>query len=598
MPLPAAQDLEETASQLTGAQYLVKALQAYGVTTLFGYPGGAIMPVYDALYQNELKHVLCRHEQGCGFAALGFAKSSNQVGVCLATSGPGATNLITPLADAMLDSVPMVAITGQVHGHLIGTDAFQEVDVVGLSLAVTKHSFLVRDVVQLPRVLKQAFELAQSGRPGPVLVDITKDVQQALIVDQQITPLELVHEKTALPPMHLFQQANALIAASHKPLLYIGGGVASAQACDELNALLDSLQLPVVTTLKGIGCVDPEYPLYLGMLGMHGWPAANKAVQQCDCLIVVGARFDDRVTGKLDEFAPDAKVIHLDIDAAELDKLRVADVALAGDVKQCLGLLGIPGKFSQWQRYCTELKSQDSSQLLQGVTQPFASEQALINPVAFLRQLQQAFPANTAVTCDVGQHQMWVAQHMQFSHPNNHLSSGGLGTMGFGLPAAIGAQMARPNDCVLAVCGDGSFMMNIQELATVNRLQLPLKIVVLDNQKLGMVRQWQELFFEERYSETDLSDNPDFVGLAAACGIKGLSIVESKRVVLAIEQMLSHQGPFLLHVCIPAMENVWPLVPPGKNNQQMLMPLQVGQTLNKELEKSTRGKHRCNIKLV
>jgi len=561
-----------------GAQYLVQALQQYGVDCVFGYPGGAIMPVYDALYGAPIKHILCRHEQGCGFAAMGYAKSTGRTGVCLATSGPGATNLITALADAMLDSVPLIAITGQVSSELIGSDAFQEVDVIGLSLAVTKHSFLVTDVEELPSVLEQAFQLANSGRKGPVLVDITKDVQLAKIASESLrNKLQQSLKQTyrgkhesnlqrfnLLPTMADFQRANIMLQMAKKPVVYVGGGVASANAMDELAAFLQSMQIPVVTTLKGIGCVKPDYPYFLGMLGMHGWPAANQAVQQSDCLLVFGARFDDRVTGKLDTFAPSAKVIHLDIDEAEINKLRAADVSIIGDIKRSISFIGVPNDISDWQQECLCLKQQQESNSDKGAS----TDQ--INPIEFLRSLQLKIDENAVISCDVGQHQMWVAQHMNFGHPNNYLSSGGLGTMGFGLPAAIGAQIARADAQIIAISGDGSFMMNVQELATINRYQLPVKIVILDNQRLGMVRQWQQLFFAERFSETNLSDNPDFVAIAAACGISGKRIERKDELQHGINQLIQAESAFLLHVCIPAMENVWPLVPPGKANHQMI----------------------------
>jgi len=544
---------------MRGAEFVVKALKQQGVTQVFGYPGGAIMPLYDALYDGGVDHLLCRHEQGAAMAAVGYARSSGQVGVCLATSGPGATNLITGLAEALLDSVPVVAITGQVARELIGTDAFQEIDVLGMSLSCTKHSFMVREPGELPQVLAEAFVVAQSGRPGPVLIDIPKDIQ---LGEVDLAPVNLQLPEVEASGDDEFTKAQALLAGACRPLLYVGGGVVLADAVAELNRFAETTGMPCVTTLKGIGTIAPENPAFLGMLGMHGNPAANLSVQQCDLLLVVGARFDDRVTGKLEAFAADAKVLHLDIDAAELSKRRDADVGLLGDLKQLLPALATPLEIAPWQQHCAALKAQH----LWRYDHP---GEAIYAPL-LLKQLSEALPDSAVVACDVGQHQMWVAQHMRFTSPRNHLSSSGLGTMGFGLPAAIGAQMARPHDPVVLVSGDGSFMMNVQELTTIKRRRLPVKIVLLDNQRLGMVRQWQELFFDGRYSETILDDNPDFVALAAAFNIAGETILTKAQVPAALDRLLAHDGAYLLHVAISEQENVWPLVPPGAANDQML----------------------------
>ncbi|MEE2024372.1 acetolactate synthase 2 catalytic subunit [Alkalimonas mucilaginosa] len=547
---------------MKGADLVMKVLQQHGVDSIFGYPGGAIMPIYDAIYQSPIKHYLCRHEQGGAFSAIGYARSSGKVGVCLATSGPGATNLITSLADALLDSVPLVAITGQVAQGVMGTDAFQEIDVLGLSLPVTKHSFLVEHIDALEDTLHQAFALAQSGRPGPVLVDIPKNIQQAE-VSCSLKPVSAA-PKSSLPQVAADQlhQARALIAAAERPIAYIGGGVHMADAIAELQQFLTESAMPSVTTLKAMGSVAKDNPYYLGMLGMHGTQAANLAVQQCDLLICLGARFDDRVTGKLDSFAPDAKVIQLDIDPAEINKLRQPDCAMLGPMQQLLPAMTVATHCQPWLEHCLALKQQH------GWRYDHPGER--IYAPLMLKQLSDRLPDNSVVCCDVGQHQMWVAQHMRFNHPRNHLSSGGLGTMGFGLPAAIGAKLARPEDTVLAVSGDGSFMMNVQELGTIKRFRLPVKIVIIDNQRLGMVKQWQQLFFNERYSETDLSDNPDFVALAAAFAIPGHTISRKDEVADAIEAMLTWPGPYLLHVRIDEQDNVWPLVPPGAANEDML----------------------------
>ncbi|MFU7711085.1 acetolactate synthase 2 catalytic subunit [Aeromonas veronii] len=544
---------------MNGAQFLVQALKKQGVTQVFGYPGGAIMPVYDALYDGGLAHQLCRHEQGAAMAAVGYARASGQVGVCIATSGPGATNLVTGLAEALLDSVPLVAISGQVPCSAIGTDAFQEVDVLGMSLSCTKHSFMVTDAADLGRVLAEAFAIATEGRPGPVLIDLPKDVQLAAVPAQ--SPLFAVEEPEALIPSEL-TAARTLLAAAERPVLYVGGGVGMANAEQQLRDFAAATGMPAVTTLKGIGALDPDSPVYLGMLGMHGTKAANYAVQQCDLLLVVGARFDDRVTGKLEEFAPEAKVIHLDVDAAEFGKRRAAEVGITTDLKQVLPRLAMTLDIAPWREHCAAMAREYAFRY----DHP---GQAIYAP-ALLKQLSAKLPETSVVACDVGQHQMWVAQHMRFTSPRNHLSSAGLGTMGFGLPAAIGAKMSRPEDEVVLVSGDGSFMMNVQELGTIRRAQLKVKMVLLDNQRLGMVRQWQELFFDGRYSETILSDNPDFVALAAAFGIPGETITCKEQIAGALDRLLKSESAYLLHVAISEEENVWPLVPPGVANHQMM----------------------------
>lgn len=544
---------------MNGAQWVVQALRAQGVDKVFGYPGGAIMPVYDALYDGGVEHLLCRHEQGAVIAAIGYARATGKPGVCIATSGPGATNLITGLADAMLDSVPVVAITGQVGSALIGTDAFQEIDVLGLSLACTKHSFLVESLDALPGIMAEAFAVAMGGRPGPVLIDIPKDIQ--LAEGELAAHLSAVAE--VMPACETgLMQARELLAQAKKPMLYAGGGVGMALAVPALREFVNATGIPTVVTLKGLGAPDANHPCYLGMLGMHGTKAANLAVQQCDLLIAVGARFDDRVTGKLNAFAPHAKVIHMDIDPAEMSKLRQAHVELCGDLNIMLPALSQPLSIGEWQYDVISLKAEH----------PWRYDhpgQAIYAPL-FLKQLSDRKPSSAVVTTDVGQHQMWTAQHMQFTRPENFITSSGLGTMGFGVPAAVGAQMARPDDMVICVSGDGSFMMNVQELGTIKRKKLPVKIVLLDNQRLGMVRQWQQLFFDGRYSETNLSDNPDFLMLASAFGIAGQRITRKDQVDAALDALLNSEGPYLLHVSIDELENVWPLVPPGAGNESMM----------------------------
>ncbi len=548
---------------ITGAHYIVKTLLSKGIDTVFGYPGGAIMPLYDALYQSGVNHILCRHEQGAAIAADGFARSSGKLGVCLATSGPGATNLVTGLANAYLDSVPLLAITGQVAQPLIGTDAFQEVDILGMTLPVVKHSYLLDTVEELPQVLEDAITIATTGRPGPVLIDIPKDLQVASFYPEPVTnkaPETFPVETSSV------MKAVQLIREAKRPLFYIGGGVAISGAETELQQLLDKTQIPAVTTLKGIGSCG-GYSHCLGMLGMHGLKAANYAVQSCDLLITLGARFDDRATGKLEQFAPEATVIQFDIDPAEVNKLKAATVIVEGDLKASLSnllqqLSSESFSIAEWQDQCERWQREFKWNYQapgDGVYAP-----------RMLNNLSRRLPVNAVITCDVGQHQMWVAQHCQFNSASRHLSSGGLGTMGYGLPAAIGAQMAEPEHCVINVCGDGSFAMNLQELMTLKRYQLPVKIMLIDNQSLGMVRQWQSLFFQERYSEIDLSDNPDFVAVAQSFGLVGKRITARHEEDDAIDWLINQSGPCLLQVCISNQENVWPLVPPGASNSQML----------------------------
>ncbi len=545
---------------LTGGALLFEVLQEHGVKHVFGYPGGAIMPIYDALYDSNVKHFLCRHEQGAAFSAVGYARAAGKVGVCLATSGPGATNLITGLADALADSIPVVAITGQVPTAAMGSDAFQEIDVFGLSLACTKHSFQVTNINDLEKVLHQAFEIALEGRQGPVLVDIPKDIQLAEVTER-LDKLSHLKNKVKLPLADI-SKALELLTNAKQPILYVGGGVGMANAVEEVRGFAAKTGMPSVSTLKGLGSIAYTDEHYLGMLGMHGTKAANLAVQECDLLVVVGARFDDRVTGKLEEFAPNARVIHFDIDTAEINKRREADAAILGDLKGNLPLLTTALNITPWQQRLHQMQTEFAWRYDHPGDNIYAP--------AVLKTVSNLMPSNTCVTTDVGQHQMWAAQHMDFDDPSNFLTSGGMGTMGFGLPAAIGAQISRPHDTVIAVSGDGSIMMNVQELATIKRYQVPVKVVLIDNAKLGMVRQWQDLFFDGRLSETDLSDNPDFIMLAQSFDIKARIITKKSEVDAAVKEMLDHQGPFLLQVKIDAAENVWPLVPPNTANDQMM----------------------------
>jgi acetolactate synthase-1/2/3 large subunit len=558
--IDAGQAKAPTKARMRAADALMRALEAEGVEVVFGYPGGAIMPIYDALRDSRIKHVLVRHEQGAALAANGYARYSGRVGVCMATSGPGATNLVTGIADAFLDSVPMVAITGQVPTSLMGTDAFQEVDIFGITMPIVKHSFLVRKAEELPSIVARAFAIAREGRPGPVLIDIPKDIANSEIAFacnrvQTSTP-------TASFERAAVARARALIEASERPLFYTGYGVGLANAEPCLRNLIRASGIPAVSTLKGLGGLPTDDPQFVGMLGMHGNQAANFAVQNADLLIVVGARFDDRATGKLKEFAPHAKIIHIDGDASEISKLRYANVHLVGDLNALLPQLTVSPAIDPWRQQVESWKQQHAWR--------YDAPGQYIYAPALLKELSAMLSPRGVLTCDVGQHQMWVAQHCTHRAINRHLTSGGLGTMGFGLPAAMGVYESDHEAEVVCVSGDGSIMMNIQELATLKRYQMPIKIVLLDNASLGMVRQWQELFFAERYSEVDLSDNPDFAELARAFGISARSIETRAQVGPALAEMLAHKGPFLLHVKIDPRANVWPLVPPNTANHHMI----------------------------
>jgi acetolactate synthase-1/2/3 large subunit len=550
---------------MNGAAALVRALEAEGVDIVFGYPGGAILPVYDALVDSKLRHILVRHEQAAAFAADGWARATGQVGVCIATSGPGATNLLTGIADAFADSIPMVIITGQVATTLMGTDAFQELDVLGMTMPIVKHGFVVRHASEMADVVHEAFRIARSGRPGPVLIDVPKDAANAPFDERHQSSVRLTLPPTPAPPPDTDALARAVrvLERARRPLLYIGGGVRRAHAIPELRALVETTRLPFVSTLMALGSVPTDHPLSLGMLGMHGTKGANYAVQESDLLLCACARFDDRVTGKLADFAPKAEVIHIDIDAAEVGKLRRANVALVGDARVALRELARPlDNIEPWRAQCLEWKRQY-------ILDPSPRNERVHAPT-LLRRLSERAPRDTTFACDVGQHQMWVAQHVRFDSPDRHLTSGGLGAMGFGIPAAIGACFARRGSHVIAVTGDGSIMMNLQELATIVRYALPVRIVLIDNRALGLVRQWQELFHEERYSEIDLSDNPDFVRVAEAFGIPAFRVDRADQVERAVEQIVDGPGPLLCHVVVDPTTNVWPIVRPGAPNSSML----------------------------
>lgn len=558
----------------SGAQWVIAALEDLGVETIFGYPGGAIMPIYDALPASRLRHILVRHEQGAAFAADAYARVSGKPGICFATSGPGATNLVTGIANAMLDSVPMICVTGNVSQGLMGTDAFQEVDILGMTLPIVKHSWIIRDGRDIPAIFEEAFWIASSGRPGPVLIDLPKDVQIDAVhqprfwnghgaLANSATGADLPGQDRIGPDRIGLARAQVAIAQAKRPLFYLGGGIRIAGATAEIRDLLARTGIPSVATLQGLGSADLQDPNYLGMLGMHGLRAANEAVQACDLLIAVGARFDDRATGRLAEFAPNARIVHFDIDRAEIGKLREANVSVLGDLKDHVAALD-PGplQISDWVAQCRKSAKAHAFSY-------DAPGEGIYAP-ALLARLSQKAGENLVIACDVGQHQMWVAQHCRFAKPSAHLTSGGLGAMGYGLPAGLGAKLADRNACVVTVSGDGSFLMNVQELATARRYGIPIKIILLDNSCLGLVRQWQELFFEQNFSEVDLSDNPDFVAIAQAFGIESFSISQRSEVEGGLDRLLACEKACLMHVAIDPRENVWPLVPPGKANSEMM----------------------------
>jgi acetolactate synthase-1/2/3 large subunit len=546
---------------VNGAQAVVAALEREGVETIFGYPGGAIMPLYDALYEHPVRHILMRHEAAAAFAASGYARTSGRVGVCCATSGPGATNLVTGLLDAMMDSVPVVAITGQVRTELMGTDGFQEADVCAITQAITKRNVLVPHVDAIASTIAEAFALARSGRPGPVLVDIPNDVLKATIADVTVPPMKPFARNGAGPRVSdaAVRDAVARIRSARRPVAIIGGGV-RAGSVDLYRMFVAMLGLPHAATINALGAADPNDNGYLGMLGMHGLKAANKAVQRADLIIALGMRFDDRVTGKPDRFAREASVIHADIDATEFGKIVATDVALHGDLRGTLHALidelasGHVPRFDDWAA---------EARLLGGPLPSDRVGEDVLSATDALDRIFAVLPGDALVTTDVGQHQMWAAQRARPAHPLHFATSAGLGAMGFGFPAAIGAQFAHPSSPVFAIVGDGGFQMCLPELATLRRYNVPVKIVLIDNQNLGMVRQWQELFFSERYSATNLADNPDFVGIARAYGIEAFRIDAPAGAHETIARFMNARGPALLHCACHPTENCWPMIPAG-----------------------------------
>ncbi len=560
---------------ITGAEALMDSLKIHGVKVIFGYPGGAILPIYDAVHKAEsdgwLKHYMVRHEQGGSHAADGYARSTGEVGVCFGTSGPGATNLVTGIATAQMDSVPLVVVTGQVPRPAIGTDAFQETDIFGITLPIVKHSWVIRDPSDIAKVVSEAFFIASSGRPGPVLIDIPKDVGQEFFNYERILPGQIIpkgFKRNGEINESDINQAIELIQESSRPLLYVGGGAISSGAHKEVETLANKYQIPVTTTLMGKGVFDERDNLSVGMLGMHGTAYANFAVTECDLLIAVGARFDDRVTGKLDTFAPSAKVIHIDIDPAEVNKNRRVDIAIVSDVAKALSKINEKSFINKtsfntrnWLEKINFWKNKHPLFV--------PPEEGEIYPQEVLLKVRD-FSPEAFITTDVGQHQMWAAQYLR-NAPRRWISSAGLGTMGFGLPAAMGVKAALPNAEVICIAGDASVLMNIQELGTLSQYGLNIKLVIINNRWQGMVRQWQESFYDERYSSSDMScGEPDFVKLAESFGVKGFLITERKQLLNEFKSALDFNGPALINVRVRRGENCYPMVPPGKSNAQMV----------------------------
>ena len=559
---------------LKGAEIVLRCVRAEGVDLVFGYPGGAIMPLYDALEGSGIRHVLTRHEQGAVFAAEGFARVTGKVGVAIATSGPGATNLITGIADAKMDSVPLVCITGQVRSAMLGTDAFQETDVFGVTLSLTKWSRLVRTIDEIPDVIAEGFHWARSGRPGPVLIDIPTDLLKAkkeFSGPAKFTPP--ARSADAKAEGAFSDTISALLQRAAKPVALVGAGAKLSGAVPELRRLLDDLNIPTFATVHGLGAVPPQSPYYLGMVGMHGTRAANMALHETDLLLIFGARLDDRVTGEPTRFAPNAKIVHFEIDPAQLDRVRACELPVIGDLAETIPALHAElrhASLPDWSNWRAVACGSERAELdPQGLAQP---------TMRFLDELFSRLRHDSVVIADVGQHQMWAAQRYRSSSPRGFITSGGLGAMGFALPAAVGVQLAKPDTCVLCVSGDGGFQMNIQELATVHRLGLPIKMVIVDNKYLGMVRQWQQLFYERNYAETDLSDNPDFVEIAKAYKINGWRLNEAAMAQYPvsaetgdlIENFLRSTEPELLVFDCHPEANVYPMVPAGAALSEMV----------------------------
>lgn len=554
---------------VTGADLLVESLVEAKVEKIFGYPGGAVLPIYDALYRSNasFEHILSRHEQGSIFAAEGYARVTGKPGVVLATSGPGATNLVTGITDAMMDSIPLVIFTGQVANKVIGTDAFQEADVMGVTTPITKYNYQVKKLSDLPRIVKEAFHIATTGRPGPVVIDIPKDISEEVSAADYNEEFDLPgYQPTVKPnPLQITKLARALEKAK-RPVVLAGAGVLFADASKELKEFVEKFELPVVNTLLGLGSFPGSNRLWLGMGGMHGTYAANMAIYECDLLINIGARFDDRLTGNLQHFAPQAKVAHIDIDPAEIGKNVKTDIPVVGDAKMALQAL-LASKIEQpehgqWMQKLNENKEKYPLW--------FERSNNLISPQWLIKQIYEVSKGEAIVTTDVGQHQMWAAQYYTFDKPHRWVTSGGLGSMGFGFPAAIGAQIGAPNDLVVSVVGDGGFQMNLQELAILHERNLPVKVFIVNNEALGMVRQWQEKFYEERYSESLLTNNPDFVKLAESYQIRGIKVDKEDDLVAVLEDVFAYDGPVVVDCRVEKLENVYPMIPPGKGLHEMI----------------------------
>ena len=559
--------------KMTGAQALMECLRREGVETIFGYPGGAVIPIYDVLYNTDfIEHILVRHEQGAGHMAEGYAHATGKVGVCLATSGPGATNLVTALTDAMMDSIPIVAITGQVRTSVIGKDAFQEADITGITMPITKHNWLVKDARNLPRIVHEAFHIARSGRPGPVLVDIPRDVAEAEIEydPDEAQKIEIRSFKSTFKghPQQI-KRAAQFIAEAKNPVLYVGGGCKAAGAHEELMELANRTGIPVTTTLHGLGMFPENHPQSLGMLGMHGTAYANYAVHHTDLLVAIGARFDDRVTGKVSAFAPDAKVIHIDVDPSEMNKVRRADVPIVGDCRavliELLKYVEPRSDLGAWTEEIGKWKAEYPLEVPQG--------EGELHSEFVIREIARLTHHDAVVTTDVGQHQMWAAQHFGMRSPRQFITSGGLGTMGFGLPAAIGAQFGVGRDNpVWCISGDGSIQMCIQELMVARIYGLPIKLAILNNQYLGMVRQWQEMFHENRYSQVDLEASPDFVKLAEAFDCVGLRCTSPTEVEATLKQAMEiNDRPVVMDFRVAKETNVYPMIPSGQTIHDMVI---------------------------
>jgi acetolactate synthase I/II/III large subunit len=564
-------------SLLSGAKILLECLVHEHVECIFGYPGGATLPLYDAFYDHPIRHVLVRHEQNAAFAAQGYARATGRVGVCCATSGPGATNLVTGLVDAMMDSIPIVALTGQVSTKLIGSDAFQEADTFGITRSATKHNFLIKSINDLPQAIHEAFYISASGRPGPVLVDITKDVLQGQAHYEPVTQIHLPGYKIySEGHSGQIRRAAQMMWEAERPFVYAGGGIVAANASEELREFVELLDAPAVCTLMGLGALPAGHPNFISLPGMHGSYAANMGMSHTDLIIALGVRFDDRVTGRLSSFAPHAKVVHVDIDPAEIGKNRHADLPIVGDVKQVL-----PRLTAELADLAPTMKARQSAarQAWWKQIREWKNEHPLraeissteIKPQHLTAEIDRISGGRAIVASDVGQHQMWAAQLIRFNEPRLWINSGGLGSMGFGLPAAIGAQFARPDKLVFAFVGDGGFQMSIPELATIANYSLPIKIVVMNNGYLGMVRQWQELFYNNRLCQVELASFPDVEKLAGAYGFKGRTVEDVEELKKALEEAVAEPGPYLLNIKVSACENVYPMVPAGGAINEMVL---------------------------